>query len=167
MRKYLTFLTSTLVVLFFGSACSSSKTTSSEPSVNWLTFSQVQDSLRHHPKKVLVDVYATWCSPCKKMDKVTYNDPEVVKYLNKHFYAVKFNAESMDTVYFKSKAFTNSWNKNHTHNLTYELAAINNRIAFPTTVILDQQLNKIETIAALLYPLQMLELLKSVATKSK
>ena len=165
MTKYCTFLLPFCFLLFLLTSCSSSKTVSSRPSVNWLTFSQVQDSLRHHPKKVFIDVYATWCGPCKKMDKTTYKNEEVVKYLNDNFYAIKLDAETMDTINFKSKTFVNSLNKNNTHNLTYEVASIDGAIAFPTSVILDEKLNKIEAKAAFLYPLDMLELLRQTIEK--
>lgn len=98
---------------------------------------------------------------------MTYTNPDVVNYLNEHFYAVKFDAESMDTINFKSIVFTNSLNKNHTHNLTYELAMVDGRIAFPTTTFFDPQLNKIETVATFLYPVEMLELLHQIQEKLK
>lgn len=154
--------------ILVGSSCSSSKSiSSSEPKVNWLSFSQVQDSLRHSPKKVLVDVYTNWCQPCKKMDKVTYSNPEVVRYINKHFYAVKFNAETIDSIAFKSQIFTNTSSKNKIHSLSYELASIGGRIAFPTTIILDSRLEKKQVIASMLYPEAMLALLYQVQGKKK
>lgn len=40
-----------------------------------------------------VDVYTDWCTYCKKMDKTTFKDPKVVKFLNENFIITKVNAE--------------------------------------------------------------------------
>jgi len=44
-------------------------------------------------KIILVDAYTEWCGWCKKMDKDTYANPEVIKKINQHFIAIKFNPE--------------------------------------------------------------------------
>jgi thioredoxin-related protein len=41
-----------------------------------------------------VDVYATWCGPCKLMDKEVYTDPEVAKYMNAQFVNVRLDGET-------------------------------------------------------------------------
>ena len=47
--------------------------------VQWISFEQLHDSLKVHPKKVFIDFYAAWCSPCLKMDEVAFKDPKVVQ----------------------------------------------------------------------------------------
>ena len=44
-------------------------------------------------KYVLADVYTDWCGWCKKLDKDTFQDGQMVKYLKSKFICVKVNAE--------------------------------------------------------------------------
>lgn len=43
---------------------------------------------------LFVDVYATWCGPCKVMDSQVYSQPEVGEYMNANFISVKLDGES-------------------------------------------------------------------------
>jgi thioredoxin-related protein len=43
---------------------------------------------------MFVDVYATWCGPCKLMDQQVYTDPDVAEYMNAHFVSVRMDGES-------------------------------------------------------------------------
>jgi len=49
-------------------------------------------------KLVMVDVYTTWCGPCKLMDRTTFKDQKVKDLLSEHFVAVKIDAEKGDGV---------------------------------------------------------------------
>jgi thioredoxin-related protein len=43
---------------------------------------------------LFVDVYATWCGPCKMMDNEVYTEPAVAEYMNAHYVSVKIDGES-------------------------------------------------------------------------
>ena len=43
---------------------------------------------------LFVDVYATWCGPCKMMDAQVYPDPALSAFMNKHFVSVRMDGET-------------------------------------------------------------------------
>jgi len=94
--------------------------------VEWKTFEEAIKSARASGKLVVVDVYTTWCGWCKKMDKNTYANEKVVDYLNRHFEAVKLNAESNRRHEFQGKSYTER-----------ELAKGFGASGYPTTVFLS------------------------------
>jgi thioredoxin-related protein len=52
-----------------------------------------KESIRMN-KPIFIDLYTTWCLPCKKMDKEVYTDSTVGDYLNKHYLSVKLQMDS-------------------------------------------------------------------------
>jgi len=48
---------------------------------------------RDSNKMVLVDVYTDWCGWCKRLDRDTYTNAEVVKFVNAQFVPLKLDAE--------------------------------------------------------------------------
>lgn len=109
-------------------------------SVNWLTFEQLSDSLRVKPKSVLLFFHTDWCGYCRKMMSEGFTDSEIVKTINEKYYAVSFDAESVDTVRFDGQILTNkSLRKKNGqyHMITELLAHKNGQFVFPTTILLD------------------------------
>lgn len=75
--------------------------------INWMTMNEALEAQKKQPKKILMDAYTNWCGPCKLMDKNTFTNKDVINYVNKHFYAVKFDAEGTEEVVYKDFKYTN------------------------------------------------------------
>ena len=73
--------------------------------INWVTLEEAVELQKKKPKKIMMDVYTNWCGPCKMLDRNTFHNKDVVDYVNKNYYAVKFNAEGNETVNFSGKTF--------------------------------------------------------------
>lgn len=75
--------------------------------INWMTMNEALEAQKSNPKKILMDVYTTWCGPCKLLDKNTFSDPNVIKFINENYYPVKFNAEGTEEITYQDFTYTN------------------------------------------------------------
>ncbi|MDP4285564.1 MAG: DUF255 domain-containing protein [Bacteroidota bacterium] len=103
--------------------------------INWLSIDELNLKLKTETKPVLIDLFTNWCYWCKVMDKKTYNDSKVISYINNHFYAVKLNAETKETVEWNNKDYKyNSESK--LNDFTFYVTQ--GQVGFPTTVIFPE-----------------------------
>ena len=130
------------VVLF--AACHSKKiivspsttdeeTTVNVPSSSGVSFKENKDFLlstilaqaKAEHKLVFVDAYATWCAPCKLMDKEVFPNSATGLYFNQNFISYKLNVEK---------------NNGPTVKLLYEINVL------PTLLFLDAEGNVLEKV---------------------
>jgi len=103
--------------------------------INWMSLDEVQAAMKKQPRKVWIDVYTDWCGWCKHMDKTTFSNPHVIKYMNEHFYAVKLDAEQKADIRFLGKFYAASPTE-RTHPLATEL--LQGRMSYPTSVVMQE-----------------------------
>jgi thioredoxin-related protein len=113
--------------------------------VNWMTFEQAMEANKKVKKQIFIDVYTTWCGPCKMMDKFTFSDPEVAKILNTQFYPVKLNAEQREDITTLGTTFKFVANGNTGY---HQLAAslLNNKLQYPTLIFMNEDVKIIQSI---------------------
>jgi len=63
-----------------------------EKGIKWtsgLSWDQIKQKAKKENKYIFLDIYATWCGPCKEMDKKVYVNDSVGNYFNDKFISVK------------------------------------------------------------------------------
>ena len=108
-------------------------------SINWVSMDEALELQQKAPRKILIDMYTSWCGPCKMLDRNTFTNKDLIAFVNEHYYAVKFNAEGNEIVNLKDQKLTNpnykpemAKRRNSQHELTQYLG-VN---AYPTMVFL-------------------------------
>ncbi len=113
---------------------------SSAQEIKWMTMDEALEAQKKEAKPIFMDVYTDWCGPCKMLDKNTFNDPAVVEFISKNYYAVKFNAEGKEIINHKGIKYTNPGydeakkGRNSMHDFTKFLKVR----GYPTMLIFDE-----------------------------
>jgi len=134
--------------------------------INWMSLEDAVAAQAKEPRKIMMDMYTTWCGPCRLLDKNTFQNTDVATYVNKNYYAVKFNAEGNTDVTFKNKTYTNpnfdasKRGRNSQHQLAQYLGVQ----AYPTIIFLDEKGGLITPIKGYHAPNQLEIFLKLFAT---
>lgn len=112
-------------------------------SITWLGYNEALALGRDFDKPVFLYFTANWCSWCKKMQKETYTDPKVIRYLEENFVAVKIDTGKLPS-----------------------LARKYNAKSLPTLWFLDSQGKGLTSINGFVGPDKFLRVLQYIATKS-
>jgi thioredoxin-related protein len=115
------------------------KNLSKADKIKWYSFEEAYKINKKKPRKIFIDVFTDWCGWCKRMDAETFTNAVIVKYMNKNFYCVKFDAERKDTLVIDGVTFVNP-NPNGrraTHQLAVEL--LKGKMSYPSYVFLNEK----------------------------
>jgi len=116
-----------------GKGRAASTPAAADTAIRWMTLDEVQAAMKKEPRKVVVDVYTHWCGWCKVMDKKTFAHPEVIRYVNKNFYAVKLNAEQKEPIRFAGSMYNFENGANQ-----FAVGLLRGQMSYPTTVVMEE-----------------------------
>jgi thioredoxin 1 len=97
MNYFVLFTVLIASLLFFSAEWGTSPTTT-EPAIAFsdASWNEVMEKAKHENKIIFVDIYATWCGPCKLLKRTTFTDKEVGHYFNATFINVALDGEKGD-----------------------------------------------------------------------
>jgi thioredoxin-related protein len=133
-----------ILTLIIGLLCVNTKAQNTDTkktngnSIKWVSLTEAEKLMAKKKKKIFVDVYTDWCGWCKRLDATTYKDQAVVSYLNEHFYSIKLNAETKDTILYQGIKY--SYDPNRRIN-TIAPKFLTPQPGYPTLTYLDDKLN--------------------------
>lgn len=97
-------------------------------------------------KLIFIDVYTTWCGPCKLLKKNTFPDKKLGDYYNKNFISIAADAEQGEWVLF---------------------AAQNHVQGYPTMMILDAEGKEVNRTMGYMPPEPLLKFATDTKAKTK
>lgn len=131
-----------------------------QPELKWLGWNEGYAKAVKEGKIVLVDTYTEWCGWCKKMDRDTYTNAEIIKKINQHFVPVKFNPEIQGISYTVG-------DKSYSPQELYYMLSHGQSTGYPTTYFIYTKKMTLSLDAGYKGPEAFMQVLDSAIAESK
>ena len=146
-------------VLFIGliGLLSAYKPVKEVEATKWMSLDEAAKNLKAQKRPVLIDLYTDWCGWCKVMDRETYANKNVSKYLAEKYYPIKVNAESKQKITWNNRIY--SFNPAYKTN-EFAIFLTRGKLSYPTTVIIPADGSEPQAIPGYLKPKEFEAILK-------
>jgi len=143
-----------LVLFFIFSVQSNSQT------LQTYSFEQVEQLVGKQPRPILLYFYTDWCQYCKRLQKTTFKDKNVIEKLNTNYYVISFDGGSKEEVTHKGVTykFVPTGMKSGYHELVHHYIKKRQEI-YPTLIFLDEHFKELLFLQSYLSSKELLELL--------
>ena len=133
--------------------------------IRWMSMNEALAAQKKVPKKIIMDGYTSWCGPCKLLDKNTFGNKDVIKFVNNNYYPVKFNAEGTESITYQDFTYTNpNYQEGRKGRNSQHLLANALKISgYPTIVFFKENGDLIQPIVGYKTPEQIEIFLKMIA----
>ncbi len=132
------------------------KATKGPGAIDWISFEQAVFLNDMKPKKIFIDVYTDWCGWCKRMDAGTFKDSLVAAYISNNYYAVKFDAETKDTIRFRGKEFV--FKPEYKAN-EFAVSLLSGKMGYPSFIVMDENYAILQPLSGYQTPEELLPVL--------
>lgn len=151
-----------IITLFTALMLAPASAFAQKSAINWITIEEAEKLNKENPRKIMVDVYTDWCGWCKKMDSETFTHPVIAEIINKHYYAVKLNAEGTDEITFNGTTYKFIPQGSRGY---HELAAglLSGKMSYPSIAYLNEKLQLLGAVPGFMTPSSIEPLLNYIA----
>ncbi len=124
----------------------------------WYDINEALALAKKNPKKILVQLYTDYSHTSQMMNKTTFNNTEIAKYINETYYPVRFNALSKDSVVFAGNTMVNFNDKHPFHQFGVTLS--NGVMSFPNTIFIGADEKLITAVPGYMSPMHIEPVIK-------
>ena len=142
------------------------KASNAYANIKWVDISELDALMAKEAKKVMIFFYRPGCPYCQEMKTTTLVEPNIIKLINNHFYAVMFDGRSKEAIVLNGISYSNqeeNVNVPSNHDLHQALVdPYNDNIYWPSTVFLNENYQKLRSYPGLQKPAQFARVLQNI-----